>query len=814
MAGERGGFAGARLIARATLRRQWVAIAAVTLLIGIAGTAVLATAAGARRTATVMNRFSAFSNNADVEINFGDISDAELRAFESDPAIEEIAPLRQFAIVFAGQSEFLPSAGALDERFGTVIDRARVIRGRLPDPKAVNEVAIGETLAARLGLDVGDQLTGGSYSVDDVETAFATGREPGANGPPIRLEVVGIVRRPLDLSSRGAAGGVVVMTPAFTRENMKRIGSFGGTLARARTATSTADLIEEARRRFKDQEAFSITPVEFETDGARNAIDVLTLALALFATIAAAAAIVFVAIVMNRQLGSAEQQQVQLSALGVPRRTRVLAVLLPALPMIFGGAALAVFGAAFASTLFPIGVARRAEPDPGFDIDLPVLGSGFLIVVAITLAIATITALRVTRPSSVTTNASTIRPSRVANSARRAGLPATTTTGIGYAFETGRGRAAVPVRSALLGAIVGVAGIAVVLVYSASFDHLVANPERYGFTYGFVRSDENLDLPAGTCRITNPGFAEKPVFSAAGYACYDTFEVEGRPVNTWGFRSVRGLITPAIIRGRAAQAPDEITLGGATLDAIGKRVGDQVEVATEAGRLEYRVVGQQVLPSPGSIDPIPIADNAGMTADGFERAMGTTNDVDFYAFATLANGKALSDFPPGDTPFGGTASSYVRVGDRVVMELPTVPDELIRVRNVGDLPTLLGAFLAFLGLAAVAHALFVSVRRRGHDLAILRALGFRRGQVRSTVTWEATALALVGLVVGLPIGVLIGRLAWTVVADNLGVVSTVTMPVAALVALAAATLAVVGLLGVLSSRRAVRVSPATALTVE
>ncbi|HVJ97023.1 MAG TPA: FtsX-like permease family protein, partial [Acidimicrobiia bacterium] len=211
---------------------------------------------------------------------------------------------------------------------------------------------------------------------------------------------------------------------------------------------------------------------------------------------------------------------------------------------------------------------------------------------------------------------------------------------------------------------------------------------------------------------------------------------------------------------------------------------------------------------------IPIADNAGMTAEGFERAMGTTNDVDFYAFATLADGKELSDFPPGDVPFGGTASSYVRVGDRVVMEVPTVPDELIRVRNVGDLPMLLGAFLAFLGLAAIAHTLFVSVRRRAQDLAILRALGFRRRQVRSTVTWEATALALVGLVVGIPVGVLIGRLAWSTVADNLGVVSTVTMPVAALIALAAATLVVVALLGVLSSRRATRTSPAAALTVE
>lgn len=812
---QRGGLAGARLIGRATLRRQWLAIAIVTLLIGIAGAAVLATAAGARRTATVMDRFGEFSNNADIEVFFGEVTDDQMRAFEEDAAIAEVAPLRQFAITFKGNSEFLPAAGALDERFGTVVDRPRVIRGRVPDLAKPNEVAIGETLAASLDLDVGGVLEGVSYSPADVAQASVDDSDPGTNGPPVRLDVVGIVRRPLDLSSRGAKGGVVVMTPAFTEANIDRIGSWAGTLVRARATNSAAEAIDAARKGFATEETFGITPLEFETEGVQDAIDVLTLALALFALIAGVAAIVVVAILINRQLGLAEREQAQLAALGASRRTRAAAVLLAAAPMIFGGAALAVVGAASVSPWFPIGVARRAEPNSGFDLDFTVLVLGFLAIVLVTLAIAVVAALRVTGSVGATTARPTLRPSRLARSARQAGLAPTTTTGIGFAFETDRGRASVPVRSALVGAIVGVAGVAAVLVYAASFDHLVATPAQHGWSMsGVVRVDDDSGLVPAHCKVRNSDFQRNPNFVVAGIACTDSMEIEGRSVTVWGFQSLRGVLAPSIVRGRAAQEADEITLGGVTLDAIRKRIGDHVTVTSDAGPLDYEIVGQQLLPSPASMDPLPIADNAGVTAEGFDRTVTGAGDApDWHSFATLVPDRRTSDFPPVSVPFSSEAQ-HVDVGAGVALELPVAPDELTRIREVDSLPLLLGAFLAFLGLSAVAHTLFVSVRRRGHDLAILRALGFRRSQVRGTIAWEAAALSLVGLVAGIPVGILVGRLAWTTVADNLGVVSSITVPIGALLALGAATLLVVVLIGVVSSRRATRMSPAAALTVE
>ena len=63
------------------------------------------------------------------------------------------------------------------------------------------------------------------------------------------------------------------------------------------------------------------------------------------------------------------------------------------------GALLAAFGAAAASPLFPIGVARRAEPDPGLHADWIVLAAGVVAIIVVVSTIAFVVAVRSTRPS-------------------------------------------------------------------------------------------------------------------------------------------------------------------------------------------------------------------------------------------------------------------------------------------------------------------------------------------------------------------------------------------------------------------------------
>src|SRR5205085_2566601 len=51
-------------VTRAAIRRHWRGLFAVALLVGIAGAAVLTAAAGARRTATALDRFRSYSRSA------------------------------------------------------------------------------------------------------------------------------------------------------------------------------------------------------------------------------------------------------------------------------------------------------------------------------------------------------------------------------------------------------------------------------------------------------------------------------------------------------------------------------------------------------------------------------------------------------------------------------------------------------------------------------------------------------------------------------------------------------------------------------
>jgi ABC-type lipoprotein release transport system permease subunit len=69
------------------------------------------------------------------------------------------------------------------------------------------------------------------------------------------------------------------------------------------------------------------------------------------------------------------------------------------------------------------------------------------------------------------------------------------------------------------------------------------------------------------------------------------------------------------------------------------------------------------------------------------------------------------------------------------------------------------------------------VRRRRRDLAVLRTLGLLRSQMLWVVSWEAGALAAVALLVGLPLGVLAGRWAWTLFAGAAGVAGSADIPV-------------------------------------
>jgi ABC-type proline/glycine betaine transport system permease subunit len=69
-------------------------------------------------------------------------------------------------------------------------------------------------------------------------------------------------------------------------------------------------------------------------------------------------------------------------------------------------------------------------------------------------------------------------------------------------------------------------------------------------------------------------------------------------------------------------------------------------------------------------------------------------------------------------------------------------------------------------------------------------------QIVAAVAWQATALVAVGIVVGVPLGIVLGREVWCAFANNLGVVPVSVVPSGLLVAIVAGILAAANLLAV------------------
>ena len=781
------------------------------MLVAIVGAVVLATLAGARRSDSALRRFNDWSRTSNLEINPGPVTPAQLAEFRATPGIGTLAVVDILAIQpKTANVQNLAVGAPRDATLGTVIDRARVVMGRPANPDAPDEVDAGEGLASLLHLRVGSTISFNSWTVAQVRKILsgASGFAAPA-GPPIVLHVVGIDRRPLDLGTRGAAGGVLVLTPAFDHKYAGIIGSFVGASLRVRTQHpgDAGRVTAAAQKIWGSNPQFQMQDLAIDTTGASDAIHVLAVSLYIFAAIAALAGLVAIAIVLTRELSAARAEQPVLRAIGATRGQRLAMNALRVAIVAAAGTVLAVVGALAASPLLPFGIARRADPDPGLHADWEVLLLGVVAIVGVIAIISLVAAWRATR---IVPDASAREPrlgARAAELAATSGMPVSVATGVRLAVQSGRGDKAVPVRSAVLGMIVGVLGLVAVMVFASSLDHLASTPRLYGWTFDF-RAPTSGDQ---FCDHSDAHIGSVNGVGALGAVCYENIEVDGRAVTGWGYTPLRGNIEPEVVEGRVPRTPGEVALGASTLRATHTDVGKTVEAESPLGKRTYHVVGEVVFPQ--FDDPQPLADGAWFTQAGFDPLVtppkGNTKDSDFTRYV-------IGDLTPGANP-AAVEAKITKVAQDFQGSLPAAgaqrPVEVDRLRQISWFPAALAGLLGFLALVAVGHALVTATRRRRGELALLKALGFERRQVRASIAWQATVLGLSGLVVGIPLGVAIGVAIWRAVANGLGIVNRATMPVAILALVPLAIIAV-NLIAFFPARRAARIMSGIALRSE
>ena len=300
------------------------------------------------------------------------------------------------------------------------------------------------------------------------------------------------------------------------------------------------------------------------------------------------------------------------------------------------GAVVAIAIAIAASPLMPIGPARIAEPDPGIAINFAILGAGAAAIALLPLAVLVPPAWRAARlasgPLGVAEPARLARPSRVAAALTHAGS-VTGGAGVAMAFEPGRGRTAVPVRSALAGAVIAVAALAAAAVFGASLIGLVSTPHDYGQNW-----DQEVDLSFGSAPLATAtaGLAAVPGISEYAAGNYGQLTIDGKIVPAIGLDQVRGSGYLTMLAGHAPAAPDEIALGAQTLRAIGGYLGQTISVTvnqdiTGGPGVPHRmqVVGVVVLPafSRGTFSPTGLGTGAvvpaGVLSRGVEEQSGT-----------------------------------------------------------------------------------------------------------------------------------------------------------------------------------------------
>jgi ABC-type lipoprotein release transport system permease subunit len=800
-----------RMLAANDLRRRRGSTVAITLLIGIVGAIVIAAVAGARRSDTALARFNDESRSSNIQIEVGTPTVARIEAFERAAGSPPVGLIDAYGMTLA-ERENIAIATNVDDSYGTVVDRPRVIEGRLADPNALDEATISEALARQEDVTVGSVLHAVTLSPGQV----ARGEFAPPQGPKVRLRVVGIVRRPSDLSDLAASGGLVSLTPAFDRAYSKRLALFTRALF-VRVdgeAADTARVVHLARAAFGSSDSFRVLDdLRAENHGAQSAIDVLTAALWIFAVVAAIAGLFAVGIVLFREVSRGREQQRALRSLGMTRSDRMTAHAPHAALMAGVGALLAVAGAIALSPLFPFGIARRADPDPGVHADWFALAPGAAGVVIFVFVVALAAAFRATR----STDRATARRGRpIADALGLSRLRPTVSNGVRMAFEPGRDERAVPLRSAFAGAVLGVLGVTAVLVFGASLTTLADTPRRYGWTWDFKAVVPSAAAP---CDRDTLHIDRQRGVSDIAAICYTGLEIDRRNTITWSFTDLRGSIEPTIVAGRAPTADNEVALGLDTMNALRKRVGDTVEIAGSKGAQDFRVVGRVVLPQLRYGEVQHLADGATVTGAGFARVHKPDDATTRFVVARVAPGADAESIigrvrrlPAYDN---GVYSGQLRA--KLLAEQiggPTRQPEIERMQHAAWFAPTLAVLMFTLALIAVAHALVIATRRRRHELAVLKAIGFDRGQVRATLAWEASTLAIVGIALGIPFGIAVGRIAWSLVAGSIGVATTSALPALALGLLVAATLLLVNAVAYFPARAAARTRTSVALAAE
>lgn len=741
-------------VARRELRRGWGGLLAIGLVAGVAAAVATGGVVVERRTATAEARLKAAMSVEDLRVmSLGG-------SIPSTAGIDGIT--RQWRPAFAvGRVE-----GAVSLNYVAVLSgpphpgifNPVVVAGRAVRPAAADEVVVAESGAAELGLRVGSRLPLKFLTAEQAGDWNTGIGEP--RGPTVTLRVVGLTRITPRINSVAVMGG-----PAFYARYGASLGQGGALLLRTAPGTDPQDVARQLGARAPNaglQFMYSSrTPAPIRTSA-----HILSGGALSFVLVAALVGLIALAQMTARHHSAGVRAQQVERILGLTAGERVLAHAGPAVLSALVAAGLAAAGGIAAGAIEPLGALRTSEPDPGFQLNAAVAAGGAVLAVLAVLVTSAVGAARATAARAG--GREPLRSMRLQRSA---------VASAGFRLAAG-GRGAVRLLSVGAGVTLAVAGLLASFGVSASLRHLSTTPGVWGSTAQLSVADARPEL-ADRLR-TDPRIAALTAITAGRVLA------GGQDAASYSTQHVLGDRGWTLTAGREPFYDHEVVLGTKLADRLRSGLGDRVRLSTRHGPESLTVTGIGI----GSPDSETLGNSLLLTPGG----LISTTRTDPY----LSLDVTLRDPKDVDALAGELQGEWELVR-------PPVPAEVSSLRDLGRLPLYLALFFAAVGLAATAHASALLLRRSRRELAVLHTIGFTRAQVAGGLLVATLTTAAVGLVLGVPTGLLLGRLVWWQVADGIGVVPVIRLPVA---------VAVVAVPAVLLVTAALTVAPTAAARAE
>ena len=228
-------------------------------------------------------------------------------------------------------------------------------------------------------------------------------------------------------------------------------------------------------------------------------------------------------------------------------------------------------------------------------------------------------------------------------------------------------------------------------------------------------------------------------------------------------------------------------IGAATMDLLGVEFGDSISIQRVPGpddRFESDVTPPAVdVVVVGSVVIAPISMGQGPQGarldEGIwvnERVLSEGGDQpDPPEWAIFRLDEAEPSAVAAAHPPGGPEEFQSPWPASIEWFTGAEPTEVSQAESA--IPLLLGtAVVSVLAVATlIAQGRLSHIRQNRAAYSLLDAVGFTRRQVAATVAWQGVVVSVATLLIGLPVGLVGGRLWWSSFSDQLGVLDTSDM---------------------------------------